>query len=70
MGLEGEALRLSKRPVTFLRLTGLSVQRFCDLLVAIDPLYQAAEIKRLKTRERQREIGAGQAYGCRCATGC
>ena len=63
MGLDGEALRLSKRPVTFLRLTGLSVQRFCDLLVAINPLYQAAEIKRLKKRERQRDIGAGQAYG-------
>lgn len=63
MGLDGEALRLSKRPVTFLRLTGLSVQRFCDLWVAINPLYQAAEIKRLKKRERQRDIGAGQAYG-------
>jgi hypothetical protein len=63
MELEGETLRLSKRPVTFWRLTGLKVERFCSLLVAVEPLYRAAEIKRLKTRERQREIGAGQAYG-------
>lgn len=63
MELEGEALRLSKRPVTFWRLTGLKVERFCALLVAVEPLYQTAEIKRLKKRERQRDIGAGQAYG-------
>ena len=63
MELEGETLRLSKRSVTFWRLTGLKVERFCSLLVAVEPLYRAAEIKRLKKRERQRDIGAGQAYG-------
>ena len=62
MELEGEALRLSKRPVTFLRLTGLSVSKFCDLVGAVEPLYRAAEIKRLKKRERQRGLGAGQRY--------
>ena len=70
MKLEGEALRLSQRPVTFWRLTGLKVERFCAVLVAVEPLYPTAEITRLKTRERQRDIGVGKHIGCRCAIVC
>ena len=62
MELEGEAARLAKRPVTFMRLTGLAVRRFCALLAEVEPLLARAERKRLNRRERQRRIGAGNAY--------
>ena len=62
MELEGEALRLSKRPVTFMRLTGLPVERFRALLIEVTPLLTAANIKRLSRRERQRAVGAGKRY--------
>lgn len=63
MELEGEAARLAIRPVTFWRLTGLKVERVCALAAEVAPLWRAAETKRLKKRERQRRIGAGQEYG-------
>lgn len=62
MELEGEAARLAKRPVTFMRLTGLAVGRFRALLAEVEPLLARAERKRLNRRERQRGIGAGNAY--------
>ncbi len=62
MELEGEALRLSKRPVAFKRLTGLSIPQYMDLLERFAPLMAAADAKRLNKRERQRKIGAGNAY--------
>jgi hypothetical protein len=62
MELEGEAGRLAKRPVTFKRLTGLSVEQFIKLLEAVLPLLVKAETKRLMKRERKRGIGAGEKY--------
>ena len=60
MELAGEAARLAKRPVTFMRLTGLPVERFEALLSEVTPLLAAATVKRLSRRERKRGIGAGR----------
>ena len=65
MELEGEAARLAKRPVTFKRLTGLSVEQFIKLLAEVSPRLAAAEKKRLLKRERQRGIGAGEKHSLR-----
>lgn len=62
MALEGHALRLSKKPEAFERLTGLSVAKFSQLLKDIEPLWEAQERKRLSKRERKRAIGAGTPY--------
>jgi len=62
MALSGQALRLSKNSVAFERLTGLSVVKFAALLGDIEPLWEAAERKRLGTRKRIRAIGAGTPY--------
>jgi DDE superfamily endonuclease len=62
MELEGEAARLTKRPVTFKRLTGLSVEQFIKLLTEVRPLLVKAETRRLTKRERRRGIGAGEKY--------
>jgi hypothetical protein len=60
--LEGEAARLAKRPVTFMRLTGLPVARFFDLVEAVTPLLVQANVKRLSRRERRRAVGGGKRY--------
>jgi hypothetical protein len=62
MGLEGEAARLAKRPVTFMRLTGLPVERFKALVSAVEPLLEKANAKRLSNRERKRGLGGGRRY--------
>lgn len=62
MALQGHALRLSKKPEAFERLTGLSVAKFAQLLLDIEPLWEAAEKQRLSKRERKRAIGAGTPY--------
>ena len=62
MVLAGHALRLSKQAEAFERLTGLSVAKFSQLLVAIEPLWEAHERKRLSGRKRKRAIGAGTPY--------
>ena len=62
MELEGETGRLAKRPVTFKRLTGLSVEQFIKLLWEVLPLLIKAETRRLMKRERHRGIGAGEKY--------
>lgn len=62
MELEGEAARLAKRPVTFMRLTGLPVERFEALVVEVGPLLTKANVKRLSRRERKRGIGAGKRH--------
>lgn len=62
MGLEGEAARLAKKPATFMRLTGLPVERFKALLVEFAPLLEKTNIKRLSRRPRQRAVGAGKRY--------
>lgn len=62
MVLQGHALRLSKKPEAFERLTGLSVVKFSQLLKDIEPLWEGAERKRLSRRPRKRAIGAGTPY--------
>jgi hypothetical protein len=62
MALQGHALRLSKKPEAFERLTGLPVAKFSQLLAAVEPLWEAAERKRLSQRKRRRAIGAGTPY--------
>jgi len=62
MALEGHALRLSKNPEAFERLTGLPVAKFSQLLKDVEPLWEAHEHKRLSKRERKRAIGAGTPY--------
>ena len=62
VNLTGESARLAKRPVTFMRLTGLPVARFSALVEAFAPLLTKANIKRLSRRERQRAVGAGKRY--------
>jgi hypothetical protein len=53
--------RLRRQPETFRRLSGLSVEKFDELLGQLEPLYQAAEAKRLTRPQRQRAIGGGNA---------
>ncbi len=60
--LHGEALRLSVFPKIFVRLTGLSVDQFCDLLERLEPLALASERTRLSRRTRERAVGAGTPY--------
>lgn len=62
MALQGHTLRLSRNPAAFERLTGLQVEKFSQLLIAIEPLWEAAEVRRLSRRERKRAIGAGRSY--------
>ena len=62
MALQGQALRLSRKPEAFERLTGLPVAKFSQLLRDIEPLWEAAERRRLSRRERKRAIGAGTPY--------
>ncbi len=62
MALQGQSLRLSRNPKAFERLTGLQVATFSQLLKDIEPLWEAAEHKRLSRRERKRAIGAGTPY--------
>ncbi len=62
MELAGETARLAKRPVTFMRLTGLPVERFRALVIEVAPLLDKENIKRLSRRHRQRAVGAGKRY--------
>jgi len=51
---------LKKRPNTFRKLTGLTVEKFEELLKTITPLYNKSEEKRLYKSNRQRAQGAGR----------
>jgi len=51
---------LKKRPSTFRRLTGLTVEKFDELLQNLTLLYNEAEEKRLYKPNRQRAKGAGR----------
>jgi hypothetical protein len=50
---------LSGFPKIFLSMTGLHLDEFDDLVEAVKPLYQAAELKRLSRPDRQRDLGGG-----------
>jgi DDE superfamily endonuclease/Helix-turn-helix of DDE superfamily endonuclease len=58
----GKAARLRQRPESFRRLSGLSVEKFDELLNQLQPLWQEAEHKRLARPERRRAIGGGRNY--------
>jgi DDE superfamily endonuclease/Helix-turn-helix of DDE superfamily endonuclease len=50
---------LSGFPKIFLTMTGLHLNEFDDLMDEVEPLYQAAERKRLNRPDRQRDLGGG-----------
>ena len=51
-----------KHPKTFLRLTGLTVEKFDHFLEQLLPIFEEAEKKRLSRPNRQRAIGGGRRY--------
>lgn len=53
---------LRRHPKTFLRLTGLTVEKFDRLLEQLLPIFEKAEKKRLSRPHRQRAIGGGRKY--------
>lgn len=53
---------LRKHPKSFLRLTGLTVEKFDSLLEQLLPIFEQAERKRLSRPDRKRAIGAGPKY--------
>jgi DDE superfamily endonuclease/Helix-turn-helix of DDE superfamily endonuclease len=50
---------LSGFPKIFLTMTGLHLNEFDELVREVEPLYQAAEQKRLSRPDRQRDVGGG-----------
>ena len=52
--------KLYKKPKIFQRLTGLTTDKFQKLLNELEPLFNAAELKRKKTTNRQRKLGGGR----------
>jgi hypothetical protein len=50
---------LSGFPKIFLSMTGLRLNEFDELVDEVEPLYQAAELKRLSRPDRQRDLGGG-----------
>jgi len=62
----GQCARLRRQSVTFRRLTGVSVEKFDQLLLQLEPIYAQSEVKRLNRRQatapRQRAIGGGRNF--------
>lgn len=58
--------KLTKTPTKFQRFTGLTVEEFDQLAADIEPMWKAAERKRLTSRTRQRVVGGGGHYKLRC----
>ena len=58
--------KLAKIPSKFQRFTGLTVEEFDQLAADIEPMWKAAEQKRLTSRTRQRVVGGGGHYKLRC----
>lgn len=54
--------KLLKKPSTFSRFTGLTIEAFQDLAEELEPLWQEAEVARLFRPNRQRKIGGGRDY--------
>src|SRR5450631_2679789 len=54
-------LYLSQYPKVFLKMMGLTIAEFDDLLKVVKAAYQAAELQRLSYPNRQRAIGGGQS---------
>lgn len=55
--------RFQRRPLTFRAMTGLSIEKYNELLNALLPLYEKSELKRLSNSKRQRKIGGGRKKG-------
>ncbi len=53
---------LRQHPKSFRRLTGLTVEKFDDLLEKVRPLFESTEKKRLSRADRKRAIGGGRKY--------
>lgn len=51
---------LSQYPAIFLKMTGLHVQEFEQLLKDVEPRFEEAELKRVTQRQRQRGLGGGR----------
>jgi hypothetical protein len=54
--------KLRRKPKHFHNFTGLTLQQFDQLLAAIEPLYQKAEVERLSNPNRLRPRGAGRKF--------
>ena len=54
--------RLRRKPKHFHNFTGLTPQYFDQLLAAIEPLYEKAEVQRLFNPNRRRPRGAGRKF--------
>lgn len=55
--------RLKRVPKQFRRLTGLTPEKFDEILIQIKPLYDIWNEKRLNRKERKRKIGGGMKHG-------
>lgn len=55
-------LKLQKNSKLFIRFTGLTPDKFADLVSKLKPLYKKNEERRLKKVNRQRAIGGGTQF--------
>lgn len=58
--MQTKTQRFKNRPRTFRAITGLSVEKFNQLLIELYPLYTESETKRLSKSKRQRKPGGGR----------
>jgi len=58
--MQTKTQRFKKSQRTFRAITGLSIAKFNQLYIALVPLYEKAEIKRLSKTNRQRKAGGGR----------
>ncbi|MDF1498461.1 MAG: hypothetical protein P1P85_03880 [Patescibacteria group bacterium] len=58
--------RLKKNSLHFRRLTGLSIEKFDEIMFKLKPLYEIFNLKRLerktKTKDRKKKIGVGMQF--------
>jgi hypothetical protein len=54
--------KLRRKPKHFHNFTGLTPQRFDELLVALEPLYEQPQHERLENPNRLRATGAGRGF--------
>jgi hypothetical protein len=54
--------KLKKRPQAFRRLTGITVEKFEDILLKVRPFYERLMKGRLLCRDRKRAVGGGKEY--------
>jgi len=58
--MQTKSMRFQRRPRTFRAMTGLSKEKYNELLSELVPLYENSELKRLSTSKRQRKVGGGR----------